>query len=185
MCEREFGLHPEVTWGCTAGVCSIEACGLNTENVNGDFNDGCECSIITNPTNCATGTPIAVSTGHPAASPIQIQGTLFNVGEENFFDVTFAATTPPAAWSPRVEFKAGTAAGFLLDVKPTCADATASCTAGFTAGSTAWSRNYTYTTAPYTDNLARVTNFKVRVYLDAAVAATCADHTYTLNLINP
>ncbi len=147
MCEREFGQHPEAVWNCTTGVCSITSCTGNKADINGDISDGCECTVPANSTSCATGTTVSVPLGRGPGNPVTVQGLLVNVGDENWFDVTYTAPALGTTWNPRAELGAGSSSGVMFDVVAVCGDS-ATCGSGFAAAATQWSRLYTYTTPP-------------------------------------
>jgi hypothetical protein len=125
------------------GTCHITTCATGYYDLDGTFNDGCECADQNKARQCAGATSLGTV---PIGGMFTAQGNLPGAGVENWFSVNFQSNTS-TSYHPKVTLSTNPSSAFKFDVLTSCAlSSTEQC--GETAsqkstGDTTWEMSYT------------------------------------------
>lgn len=111
------------TCNSTNGTCHVKSCANGYYDVDGQYQNGCECKDLGVARTCQTATPLGSMTIGGSLSPT---GNLPVVGEENWFSVTFTGNTQPG-YHPKVALSSNPNGAFVLDVVADCNGAQLGC----------------------------------------------------------
>lgn len=121
-CVAAGGTHVGSS-NCGGGVCSVATCAAGYVDVNRTYTDGCECADSGNAGSCGGATALGtVALGATITKP----GNLPLVGQENWFQVTFAnqsATT----YHPMIALSTNPGGAYRFDVRNGCGGAALAC----------------------------------------------------------
>lgn len=123
---------------CLSGPsrCAINMCNSGFANIDGDFDNGCECSVNTGGLSCA----VAANLGSLSPGGAMSVTGAVPPGEERWFTVTFApGARMPGGGRPRIQLTGPSAASHTLLIATTCntADTTVCSVEGSAARSSA------------------------------------------------
>jgi hypothetical protein len=164
--------------GCQSGNCVISGCSGGYYDINGQYDDGCECGSDSVADACGSAQQVNPNPIGLGGSGSSGTNTIAPEGDQDFFQINFAGNTS-CGYRPRVELSDAT--GMLRF------DVTAGCGAGATCnGVRVWEFNYSGVCGFRLPNdpgktPSQFTSVQVRVYA-AGSLSQCA--SYTLSVSN-
>jgi hypothetical protein len=112
-----------MTTQCNMAMCSIQTCKPGFYNLDGKYDNGCECADTTAAKTCPTATSMGTVALGGTTSRV---GVLPVAGGENWFQVAFAYTTA-ATYHPKVSLSAASGDLVVFDLHSNCTGGTLSC----------------------------------------------------------
>jgi|GEM_PF-3376048 len=128
---------------CVAAQCRVVTCSAGAYDVNGSFNDGCECIQDSNGASCATATTVPTSPLPIGGSPVTLRGNITPADRDDWFYVSFA-TGATCSYHPKIVLDPG-AEPVRMQVMSDCNASPFTCGAGEAPGSTADSTTWEFT----------------------------------------
>jgi hypothetical protein len=128
---------------CVAAQCKVVTCSASAYDINGSFNDGCECIQDTNGASCGTATTVPNSPLPIGGSPVTVRGNITPADRDDWFYVSFA-TGASCSYHPKIVLDAGSEP-VRMQVMSDCNASPFTCGSGEAPGSTSDSTTWEFT----------------------------------------
>lgn len=170
------------TWACTMGSCQIATCSLGSADIDGAQGNGCECSTDQHANSCVASSSLSVPAG---SAGVNMLGKVETAMGSDW--ITFNFIAPPAlgvTYRPKVQLVNNGGGQYAMDVMTNC-NSLATCNDGGSGSNiSVWELGYVYDQGgnpqgPWSDNDAKITSVKVRVYRKNGTPPTCDQYTVT------